>query len=95
MISVCVAETDQLWQLALASESTVLAKMKSIARYLTFKGKKKETRKTLHRRKWLMPREWSVSVKRGQSLITVQQHWLKGSVTVALTVMQEQQEHTV
>lgn len=45
MISVCVAETDQLWQLALASESTVLAKMKSIARYLTFKGKKKRREK--------------------------------------------------
>lgn len=45
MISVCVAETDQLWQLALASESTVLAKMKSIARYLTLKGGKKKRKK--------------------------------------------------
>lgn len=34
-------------------------------------------------------------MKRGQSLITVQQPWLKGSVTVAFTVMQEQQEHSV
>lgn len=42
MISVWVAETDQLWQLVLDLQSTVLAKMKSIARYLTFTGEKKE-----------------------------------------------------
>lgn len=49
MISVCAAETDQLWQLVLASESRVLAEMQSISRYLTLfllgfflsKGKKK------------------------------------------------------
>lgn len=45
MISVCVAEIDQLWQLVLALQSTVLAKMKSIARYLTFRGKKKKRKK--------------------------------------------------
>lgn len=42
MISVCVAETDQLWQLVLALQSTVLAKMKSIARHLTFREEKKK-----------------------------------------------------
>lgn len=52
MISVCAAETDQLWQLVLASESRVLAEMQSISRYLTFfllgfflsKGKKKRNK---------------------------------------------------
>lgn len=69
MISVCVVDTDQLWQLVLALQMTVLAKMKSIARYLTFKEKKKRE-KAPHRIKCLMYREWDIFVKSEQSLLT-------------------------
>lgn len=72
--------------------------MKSIARYLTFRGeKKKKRKKTLLRIKWWTPREWGISVRKGQSLITACAATLAGggSVTVVFTEMQEQQEHSV
>lgn len=72
MISVCVAETHQLWQLLLASESRVLAKMQSISRYLTFFFKKRKTKRNkIVNAQGVGSWHWPFSVKRGQSLITV------------------------